>query len=132
MAGRDVNGRAKLLVLMAILVAAVGAGIWAALPPKRLNLASRNLSATPTAAAGAFHIHSSRSDGTGTPDEIAAAARRAGLQFLVLTDHGDGTRQPVLPQYRHGVLCLDAVQISTADGHYIAVGMPKAPYPLAG
>ena len=117
---------------MAILVAAVGVGILAALPPKRLNLASRHLSATPPVVAGAFHIHSSRSDGTGTPDEIAAAARRAGLQFLVLTDHGDGTRQSVPPQYRSGVLCLDAVEISTADGHYIAVGMPKAPYPLAG
>ena len=30
-----------------------------------------------------------RSDGRGTPDEIAAAAARAGLKFVVFTDHGD-------------------------------------------
>lgn len=117
---------------MAVLLAAIGAGILAALPPKRLNLASTDPSTTRTVIAGAFHIHSSRSDGTGTPDEIAAAARRAGLQLIVLTDHGDGTRRPDPPQYVNGVLCLDAVEISTADGHYIAVGIPKAPYPLGG
>jgi hypothetical protein len=119
-------------VLIATLGIAIGGGIFTALPPKRLSLASTDPSATPTIAAGVFHIHSSRSDGTGTPDEIAAAARRAGLQFIVLTDHGDGTRQPDPPRYRDGVLCLDAVEISTTDGHYIAVGIPKAPYPLAG
>ena len=40
---------------------------------------------------GAYHVHSSRSDGTGTVDEIAAAAARAGLQFVIITDHGNGT-----------------------------------------
>jgi hypothetical protein len=30
------------------------------------------------------------------------------------------------------VLCLDGVEISTSDGHYIAIGMGAAPYPLAG
>ena len=40
---------------------------------------------------GGYHIHSVRSDGTGTVDDIAAAASRAGLQFLLLTDHGDAT-----------------------------------------
>jgi hypothetical protein len=117
---------------MAILVVAIAIGIFAALPPSRLDLASATPSAGPPVVAGVFHIHSSRSDGTGTPDEIAAAAARAELQFIVLTDHGDGTREPDPPQYRRGVLCLDGVELSTADGHYIAVGMPKAPYPLAG
>ena len=117
---------------MVIFATAVGAAIFAALPPRRLHLASTISPATPTVVAGVFHIHSSRSDGTGTPEEIAAAAARAGRQFIVLTDHGDGTRQPDPPEYRRGVLCLDAVEISTADGHYIAVGIPKAPYPLGG
>ena len=53
---------------------------------------------------GAYHIHSNRSDGSGTSDEIAAAAARAGLQFVILTDHGDGTRAPDPPAYRSGVL----------------------------
>jgi hypothetical protein len=82
--------------------------------------------------AGALHIHTNRSDGRSSPDEVAAAAARAGLRFVVFTDHGDGTRVPDPPVYRSGVLCLDGVEISTTGGHYIAVGMPAAPYPLGG
>ena len=82
--------------------------------------------------AGAFHVHTTRSDGTAGADAIAAAAARAGLQFVILTDHGDATRTPDPPAYRHGVLVLDAVEVSTRGGHYVAVGMPAAPYPLGG
>ncbi len=81
---------------------------------------------------GVYHIHTNRSDGSGTPEEVAAAAARAGLQFVILTDHGDGTRPPDPPAYRSGVLTLDAVELNTSGGHYAAVGMPVAPYPLAG
>ena len=83
-------------------------------------------------AKGAYHVHSERSDGTGTLDNIAAAAARAGLQFVIVTDHGDGTRPPEPPRYRSGVLVLDGVEISTSQGHYVALGIPQAPYPLAG
>ncbi len=83
-------------------------------------------------ARGAYHIHSDRSDGSGSLDEIAAAAARAGLQFIVVTDHGDGTRAPDAPQYRHGVLVIDAVELNTTNGHLVALGLPVAPYPLAG
>ena len=81
---------------------------------------------------GVYHIHTNRSDGSGTPDEVAAAAARAGLQFIILTDHGDGTRTTDPPAYRSGVLTLDAVELNTTGGHYAALGMPAAPYPLAG
>jgi hypothetical protein len=82
--------------------------------------------------AGAFHVHSNRSDGSGSPDDVAAAAARAGLQFIVLTDHGDGTRTPDPPAYRSGVLVIDAVELSSGGGHYIAIGLPETPYPLRG
>lgn len=82
--------------------------------------------------AGAFHVHTTRSDGTADADAIAAAAARAGLQFVVLTDHGDGTRTPDPAGYRHDVLVLDGVEVSTRGGHYVAVGTPAAPYPLGG
>jgi len=36
---------------------------------------------------GNMHLHSTYSDGWGSPQEIAEAASRAGLDFLVLTDH---------------------------------------------
>ena len=35
-----------------------------------------------------------RSDGHGDKPAVAAAAARAGLKFVILTDHGDGTRPP--------------------------------------
>ncbi|HEX5475660.1 MAG TPA: hypothetical protein VFX12_13455 [Vicinamibacterales bacterium] len=82
--------------------------------------------------AGAYHVHTTRSDGAGDKTAVAAAAARAGLQFVVLTDHGDGTRPSDPPAYIDGVLCLDAVEISTDDGHYVALGMAQAPYPLGG
>ena len=82
--------------------------------------------------AGAYHVHSSRSDGAADKPAIASAAARAGLRFLILTDHGDATRPPDPPAYFDGVLCLDAVEISTDDGHYVALDMPRSPYPLGG
>jgi hypothetical protein len=82
--------------------------------------------------AGAYHVHSSRSDGAADKPSIAHAAARAGLRFLILTDHGDATRPPDPPVYIDGVLCLDAVEISTDDGHYVAMDMPRSPYPLGG
>src|SRR4029079_18143134 len=81
---------------------------------------------------GVIHVHTNRSDGTASVDEVLRAAARAGLQFVIVTDHGDATRAPDLPDYRNGVLYIDAVEISTDDGHLVALGLPKAPYPLAG
>jgi len=81
---------------------------------------------------GAYHVHSTRSDGSGTPEEIAAAARAAGLDFVIITDHGDAMRSPEPPRILDGVLLIDGVEISTDDGHYVALGLPAAPYPLAG
>jgi hypothetical protein len=113
------------------LLASAGLYIAFTLPAQTTRLADPT--PDPRAVAGGYHIHSNRSDGTGTPDEIAAAAARAGLRFIVLTDHGDATRAPDPPQYRHGVLCIDAAEISTASGHVVALGLERAsPYPLAG
>jgi hypothetical protein len=111
----------------AIAAAVVVLGV-VSMPPRRLALAAGDDGTVP----GVLHIHTNRSDGRGTPDEIAAAAARAGLKFVVFTDHGNGTRAPDPPAYRSGVLCIDAVEISTTGGHYIALGMPRAPYPLGG
>jgi hypothetical protein len=81
---------------------------------------------------GVIHIHTNRSDGTGSVDDVLRAAASAGLTFVIVTDHGDATRAPDLPDYRNGVLYIDAVEISTTDGHLVALGLPRAPYPLGG
>jgi hypothetical protein len=118
----------RLLLSTAALAAAVLVLIALSLPPRREALRTFADGTIP----GLIHIHSNRSDGRGTVDEIAASAARAGLKFLVFTDHGDATRVPDPPTYRSGVLCLDGVEISTNGGHYIAIDMPASPYPLAG
>ena len=114
----------------------LGAGLWLAVPPAAHPASGDPAAVVPGGPAavvrGAVHIHSTYSDGSGSPAEIAAAARRAGLDFVVLTDHGDGTRPPAPPAYRSGVLCLDGVEISTDGGHYLALGLGRAPYPLGG
>jgi hypothetical protein len=81
---------------------------------------------------GVIHVHTNRSDGTGSIDDVTRAAASAGLQFVIVTDHGDATRAPDLPDYRNDVLYIDGVEISTGDGHLVALGLPKAPYPLGG
>lgn len=114
----------------AALVAATAVWVALTLPPARLTLPPAPPDGT---VAGAIHVHTTRSDGRGSPAEVAAAAARAGLRFVVFTDHGDATRPPDPPAYRSGVLCLDGVEISTTGGHYLAVDLPgPAPYPLAG
>ena len=67
--------------------------LFAALPLPSQPLALPADSSRPTAR-GSFHIHTNRSDGSGSPDDVAAAAARAGLNFIIVTDHGDGTRKP--------------------------------------
>jgi hypothetical protein len=118
--------RALLVTTALAAVVVLLAGL--SLPPARLALPA----GSDAGVAGAIHVHTNRSDGLGSPDEIARAAARAGLSFVVFTDHGDATRSPDPPTYRQGVLCLDGVEVSTAGGHYLAFDMPAAPYPLGG
>lgn len=118
----------RVFVTTAALVAAVV--VWAVSLP-----AAHIILPTPwedRSVRGIMHVHSRASDGRGTLDEIAAAAARAGLAFVIITDHGDGTRRPEPPSYRSGVLVIDAVEISTSQGHYIGLGLGEAPYPLGG
>ena len=114
--------------LLAILVSVVALVLVTLLPPAT----RRTAPPPPSTVRGAFHIHSNRSDGSGSVDAIAAAAARAGLQFIILTDHGDGTRAPDAAAYRHGVLTIDGVELNTTSGHYAVIGMPASPYPIAG
>jgi hypothetical protein len=119
----------RLLIATAALAAAVVLFVVLALPPRSLHLPDSSPDGT---VPGVLHVHSARSDGRSTPEEIAEEAARAGLTFVVLTDHGDATRKPDPPYYHAGVLMLDGVEISTTGGHYIAIDMPAAPYPLGG
>ena len=125
----------KVLLLTAAITVAVIFFVWIVLPPRPESVprgATVDLDVQRRTIGGAYHVHSTKSDGAGDKNSIAAAASRAGLQFVVLTDHGDGTRPADPPEYFHGVLCIDAVEISTNGGHYVAIGMDQSPYPLGG
>jgi hypothetical protein len=126
------RGRRSLAWLAApvVLLGAFVAFIAATLPPRAVVLPG----ALPdTLVMGAYHIHTRRSDGSGTVDDVMTAAANAGLRFVIITDHGDAMRTPDPPAYRHGVLEIDAVEVSTLAGHIVALGLDRpSPYPLAG
>jgi hypothetical protein len=114
----------------AILAAVVVAHVAVTLPPPALHVQSEGPSVE---IAGGYHIHTVRSDGSGTVDEVAAAAARAGLSYIIVTDHGDARRTPDPPAYKSGVLYIDAVEVGTTGGHIVALGLTgPAPYPLGG
>jgi hypothetical protein len=120
------------VLTLAVLAASVFLLVMAAAPaPARIDASAWGELAARTVA-GAYHVHTTRSDGIGDRNAVAAAAAHAGLAFVILTDHGDATRPPDPPVYLAGVLVLDGVEISTQAGHYVAIDMPAAPYPLGG
>ncbi|MGQ0507951.1 MAG: PHP domain-containing protein [Myxococcaceae bacterium] len=78
----------------------------------------------PTQLRGAYHLHSLRSDGRASPEEIARTAKRAGLDFVITTDHNpDDAPAPV---YVDGVLLIAGAEFSTPFGHLTALGLSRA------
>jgi hypothetical protein len=119
----------RLLVFL-LLVGAALALLFSSLPARSRSLTVADT--LPPGVRGAMHIHTRRSDGSGTADQVAAAANRAGLKFIVLTDHDNAASEPTKPYYRSGVLVIEGLEIGTDDGHIVALDVPKAPYPLGG
>ena len=120
-------------IILFVALAAAGAAYVAMLPPPARGAGALEVAASgPEPLRGTIHVHSARSDGTGNIEQIAGAAARAGLGFVIVTDHGDGSRKPDPPAYLGGVLVIDAVEISTTAGHVLGLSLPQAPYPLAG
>ena len=129
----SVSSRRSTLLTLVALVAVGGFLFLVVVPPRALTVGSSlSPDLTGRTIGGAYHVHTTRSDGIGDRDAVAAAAARAGLAFVILTDHGDGTRPPDPAVYLHGVLVLEGVEISTDEGHYVALDMRRAPYPLGG
>jgi hypothetical protein len=72
------------------------------------------------------HVHTTLSDGGGTPDEVIGAAREAGVAVLGITDHNnlDAKR---FEGYRDGVLVLVGSELSTPAGHVLGIGLDRDP-----
>lgn len=84
-----------------------------------------------TRASGVVHVHSTLSDGGGTPQEIAVAARAAGLAFVVLTDHNNLDAKP-FEGYHDRVLVVVGTEVSTTAGHLVGVGLADPVYRFSG
>src|SRR6185436_12021640 len=65
------------------------------------------------------------------PEQVAAAARAAGLQFVVLTDHNtvDGK---AFEGYHDGVLVLVGTEASTTGGHILGLGVGDPAFRFSG
>lgn len=77
---------------------------------------------------GDLHLHTVYSDGERDPDELAAAARASGLDFIVSTEHNTNAANRVWPACRTGgLLVIPGEEVTTRHGHWLAVGLsPRA------
>jgi hypothetical protein len=130
MGGRVTSRR---LAFSALLVAAVVVGLlalriarWRPLPVE---------GAAPedgfTRVSGVVHVHTTLSDGGGTPEQVAAAAKRAGLRFVFITDHNNLDAKPFEGEH-DGVLVLVGTEISTTAGHVVGLGIPDPVFRFSG
>jgi hypothetical protein len=74
---------------------------------------------------GDGHLHTVYSDGRRLPAEVAAAARTAGLDFMVSTDHNTSASHGVWgPLAGDDLLIILGEEITTRNGHFVASGLP--------
>jgi len=71
-----------------------------------------------------MHVHTVFSDGTGTVEEIAAAASATGADAVLVTDH-DTLGALEHEGMHHGVLVLAGVELSSRAGHLLAFGIDR-------
>jgi hypothetical protein len=73
---------------------------------------------------GDFHTHTHHSDGALTPPQLAALARREGLDFLTITDHNTLAAYPHFGL--HDDLCIiPGIEVTYTAGHYNVFGLSQ-------
>lgn len=80
---------------------------------------------------GVYHVHTSLSDGHGSPETVIRAAAAAGLDFLIPADHGNpNIASLALRGRRNGVLVLPGSELNVSRGHLAAIGFepPARPF----
>jgi len=78
---------------------------------------------SPNEIVGAYHIHSTLSDGKKDPDKIAQIASRSGLDFIILTDHGEPNFASLKAKgWKEGLLMLSGTEMSVSRGHLVGLG----------
>lgn len=84
-----------------------------------------------TRVGGVIHVHTTFSDGGGTPQEVVAAARASGARYVVITDHNNLDARPCAG-YRDGVLVIVGTEVSTNSGHVLGLGVADPAYRFSG
>jgi hypothetical protein len=119
--------RRRLLNLLLLAVAVlIGAGVAHVALWKPLSLVGLAPRDGYERAVGVVHVHTTLSDGGGTPEEVIAAAGRVGLDFVGITDHNNVDAKP-LEGIHDDVLVLVGSEISTVKGHLLALGLEEDP-----
>lgn len=73
---------------------------------------------------GVLHVHTTHSDGSGSVADVVEAARRTGVDFVVLTDHNTMRAKHEGWEGWHGsALLIVGEEVSTRAGHCLAVGI---------
>ncbi len=81
---------------------------------------------------GVYHVHTRFSDGRRAADDVAAIGAKAGLDFVILTDHGAPNEASLAAQGRKsGILLLAGCEISSSRGHLAALGFAPPPRPFS-
>lgn len=71
---------------------------------------------------GALHVHTTYSDGSGSFGEVIAAARDAGLRWVVITDHNTLEGQQHAG-WHDGVLAIVGHEITPSRNHFLALNL---------
>jgi hypothetical protein len=73
---------------------------------------------------GDCHLHTVHSDGKRTLEQLTALARAAGLDFINSSDHNTKSAHAYLgPLAGDDLLILTGEEVTTRNGHYLAIGM---------
>ena len=75
---------------------------------------------------GTIHVHSRYSDGSGSLKKIVTSANKAGLDYLIITDHHTlRHKQEGAEGWYKETLVLVGQEISPKANHYLALGIEK-------
>lgn len=75
---------------------------------------------------GVYHIHTLFSDGRKSVGEVAKLAARRGVDFIILTDHGNPNLESMAEQgRREGVFVLAGSELSVSRGHLVGLGFDR-------
>lgn len=133
---KPVSGRRRVAVLGVRLMAIALALVWVrAMVARPAALVGEPPAMGPRfRASGVVHVHTDLSDGRGSLALVVEAGRRAGADFIVVTDHNRVDqdlfdRRPVQPG---DPLVISGSEVSTEAGHVLAIGVRSPSFRFSG